>query len=169
LQLSTSRATCSVRRQAKHRDVLLGQSADGLNQRSRFSGSCKLDVLTRAGTPATPPAPRRHTSPALRGLSRSPEPLRHGVHPAIWFSAGCGGGRTFPPPSLTYPSVRHRLCKHLLERGVQVYASPSLSSNETLLSSARTNCSVNLPLPSSRQRYISPIFSTLRILSQERD
>ena len=29
LQLSTSRATCSVRRQAKHRDVLLGQSADG--------------------------------------------------------------------------------------------------------------------------------------------
>src|SRR5262245_52394285 len=50
LQLSTFRAACSVRRQAKHRDVLLGQSADGLGQWLRFSRSCKaykLDVLTR--------------------------------------------------------------------------------------------------------------------------
>jgi hypothetical protein len=35
-QLSTFPAACSVRRQAKHRDVLLGQSADGLAQRLRF-------------------------------------------------------------------------------------------------------------------------------------
>jgi hypothetical protein len=47
--LSTFPATCSVRRQAKHRDVLLKQSADGLAQwadAAKIRTSAVLDLAT---------------------------------------------------------------------------------------------------------------------------
>jgi hypothetical protein len=91
--------------------VVTPQYSNGLGNFARRSASCPVRPERHphtASVPVSTPAPTRHTSPALRGLSRSPRVSL----PPFAIAAPCNlvqcrlwKRRTFPPPSLTYPIV----------------------------------------------------------------